>query len=96
MGEKYVALKSGLWAAIDEEINLAECDIFRGYNPDLDSDPYGEEGSLWSFNYFFYNKKMKRIMFFTCRATRSDEDEQFEMEPMDTTFEEFSNSRYSV
>ena len=40
------------------------------YNPDLDSDPYGEEGSLWSFNYFFYNKKMKRILFFTCRATR--------------------------
>lgn len=40
------------------------------YNPDLDSDPYGEEGSLWSFNYFFYNKKMKRILFFTCRAIR--------------------------
>lgn len=28
-GESFVALKSGLWAAIDEEINLAECDIFR-------------------------------------------------------------------
>ncbi|KAL9976182.1 hypothetical protein ACROYT_G013450 [Oculina patagonica] len=97
-GESFVALKSGLWAAIDEEINLAECDIFS-YNPDLDSDPYGEEGSLWSFNYFFYNKKMKRILFFTCRATsaqyQSDEDEQFEMEPMDTTFEEFSTSRNS-
>lgn len=44
--------------------------IVLSYNPDLDSDPYGEEGSLWSFNYFFYNKKMKRILFFTCRATR--------------------------
>ena len=42
----------------------------HSYNPDLDSDPYGEEGSLWSFNYFFYNKKMKRILFFTCRAIR--------------------------
>lgn len=100
IGETYVALRAGLWAAIDEEINLAECDIFS-YNPDLDSDPYGEEGSLWSFNYFFYNKKMKRILFFTCRATRSsaqyqsDEDEQFEMEPMDTAFEEFSMSRNS-
>ena len=40
------------------------------YNPDLDSDPYGEEGTLWSFNYFFYNKKLKRILFFTCRAIR--------------------------
>lgn len=98
--ETYVALRAGLWAAIDEEINLMECDIFS-YNPDLDSDPYGEEGSLWSFNYFFYNKKMKRILFFTYRATRSiaqyqsDEDEQFEMEPMDTAFEESSYSRNS-
>lgn len=41
------------------------------YNPDLDSDPFGEEGSLWSFNYFFYNKKLKRIVFFTCRSGRS-------------------------
>lgn len=40
------------------------------YNPDLDSDPFGEEGSLWSFNYFFYNKKLKRIVFFTCRSVR--------------------------
>ena len=28
-GETFVALKSGLWAAIDEEINLAECEIYR-------------------------------------------------------------------
>lgn len=41
------------------------------YNPDLDSDPFGEEGSLWSFNYFFYNKKLKRIVFFTFRSVRS-------------------------
>lgn len=43
----------------------------HSYNPDLDSDPFGEEGSLWSFNYFFYNKKLKRIVFFTCRSVRS-------------------------
>ncbi|NXP42547.1 MAF1 polymerase, partial [Leiothrix lutea] len=40
------------------------------YNPDLDSDPFGEDGSLWSFNYFFYNKRLKRIVFFTCRSIR--------------------------
>ena len=28
-GETYVALRAGLWSAIDEEINLVECDIFR-------------------------------------------------------------------
>lgn len=45
--------------------------LVGSYNPDLDSDPFGEEGSLWSFNYFFYNKKLKRIVFFTCRSVRS-------------------------
>ena len=25
-------------------------------------------GSLWSFNYFFYNRKLKRILFFSCAA----------------------------
>lgn len=50
-----------------QEINLKDCDIYS-YNPDLMSDPFGEDGSLWSFNYFFYNNKMKRIVLFTCRA----------------------------
>jgi len=26
----------------------------------------------WNFNYFFYNKKLKRIMLFTCRAQRKE------------------------
>ena len=29
LGERYTGLKSALWAAVDEEIHLAECDIFR-------------------------------------------------------------------
>lgn len=36
--------------------------------PDLTSDPYSEDGCLWSFNYFFYNSRLKRIVFFTCRS----------------------------
>ncbi|NXL89057.1 MAF1 polymerase, partial [Alectura lathami] len=68
--EDFNALKPLLWDAVDEEICLSECDIYS-YNPDLDSDPFGEDGSLWSFNYFFYNKRLKRIVFFTCRSIRS-------------------------
>ncbi|CAI5672974.1 MAF1 homolog, negative regulator of RNA polymerase III b [Oreochromis niloticus] len=67
VGEEFNSLGPELWNAIDQEINLQGCDIYS-YNPDLDSDPFGEEGSLWSFNYFFYNKKLKRIVFFTCRS----------------------------
>ncbi|XP_055376564.1 repressor of RNA polymerase III transcription MAF1 homolog [Condylostylus longicornis] len=66
-GEQYQGLRQALWSAVDDEINLNECDIYS-YNADLSSDPYGEPGCLWSFNYFFYNKKLKRIVFFTCRA----------------------------
>ncbi|KAF0289988.1 Repressor of RNA polymerase III transcription MAF1 [Amphibalanus amphitrite] len=66
-GEQYNVLRNTLWRTIEDEITPKECDIYR-YNPDLQSDPFGEDGCLWSFNYFFYNKKMKRIVFFTCRA----------------------------
>lgn len=42
----------------------------HSYNADFKSDPYEEEGALWAFNYFFYNKKLKRILFFSCIAVR--------------------------
>ncbi|KAK6315043.1 hypothetical protein J4Q44_G00145720 [Coregonus suidteri] len=67
VGVEFNSLGPELWNSIDKEISLQECDIYS-YNPDLDSDPFGEEGSLWSFNYFFYNKRLKRIVFFTCRS----------------------------
>ena len=56
-----------LWVTLDQEIKLSDCDIYS-YNPDLTSDPFGEDGCLWSFNYFFYNRKLKRVVLFTCRA----------------------------
>lgn len=67
MGEQFFKIRGSLWRAIDDEITLEDCDVYS-YNPDLDSDPYGDEGCLWSFNFFFYNQKKKRIVFFTCRA----------------------------
>lgn len=68
-GDQYQNLRQALWSSVDDEIELSDCDIYS-YNPDLNSDPYGEPGCLWSFNYFFYNKKKKRIVFFTCRANK--------------------------
>lgn len=56
-----------LWTAIDEVITLKECDVYS-YKSDLETDPFGEKGSVWSFNYFFYNKKEKRILYFSCRG----------------------------
>lgn len=67
MGDEYSSIAPSLWSALSNEINPAECTIYS-YNPDMESDPFSEEGSLWSFAFFFYNKKMKRIVFFSCHA----------------------------
>lgn len=56
-----------LWSAIDEAIAMKECDVYC-YQSDMETDPFGEKASIWSFNFFFYNKKMKRILYFSCRA----------------------------
>lgn len=75
LGEQYYQLHSMLWNNIDEEITLRDCNVYS-YNPDLESDPYGDEGCVWSFNFFLYNHKLKRILFFTCKAqTASPEDD---------------------
>jgi len=81
-GEKYGAFKQQLWSSLDEEICLKECYIYS-YNPDMSSDPFSEEGSIWSFNYFFYNVKLKRIVFFSCRAKRKDIDYDGDMDTYD-------------
>ncbi|PNH07783.1 Repressor of RNA polymerase III transcription MAF1 [Tetrabaena socialis] len=56
-----------LWSSIDEAICLKECDVYC-YKSDQETDPFGEQASMWSFNYFFYNRKMKRILYLSCRA----------------------------
>nr|DAD28967.1 TPA_asm: hypothetical protein HUJ06_030435 [Nelumbo nucifera] len=55
-------LLESLYKAIDE---LAECEIYS-YNPDSDGDPFLERGAIWSFNFFFYNRKLKRVVSFRC------------------------------
>ncbi|KAI9343123.1 Maf1 regulator-domain-containing protein [Obelidium mucronatum] len=56
-----------LWEAIDEVIQLQEADVYS-FNPNPEVEPDSEEGNLWSFYYFFFNRKLKRVVFFTARA----------------------------
>ncbi|KAI4233911.1 MAG: hypothetical protein L6R40_006943 [Gallowayella cf. fulva] len=49
------------WRLIDKEMSLKDCSIYA-YVPE--EDPYdGDEGAIWSFNYFFFNKVKKRVCY---------------------------------
>ncbi|KAH7516401.1 uncharacterized protein LOC107429362 [Ziziphus jujuba] len=57
------SLLDALYKVLDEVVKLAECEIYS-YNPDSDVDPFLERGAIWSFNFFFYNRKLKRVVSF--------------------------------
>jgi Maf1 regulator len=97
----------GLWNAIDSVICLSETEIFTYVPPTINDDPIGfltetlleHEGSkaggspLWSFNFFFVNKNLKRILLFVCVETMSIQDDSFEEELEDlVTFGRFRSS----
>ena len=84
--EAYDRVKRQLWDSIDKEINLAECE-FYSYNPDLTSDPFAEDGCLWFFNYFFFNRKLKRIVFFSCRCASKSIDSNYDEDEEENTDE---------
>lgn len=49
------------WRMIDKEMSLKDCSVYA-YVPE--EDPYdGDEGAIWSFNYFFFNKTKKRVCY---------------------------------
>ncbi|XAR52482.1 hypothetical protein NMG60_11020594 [Bertholletia excelsa] len=58
-----------LYKALDEIVKLAECEIYS-YNPDSDADPFLTKGAIWSFTFFFYNRKLKRVVSFHFGCTR--------------------------
>lgn len=56
-------LFENLYKALDEVVKVADCEIYS-YNPDSVGDPFIERGAIWSFNFFFYNRKLKRVVSF--------------------------------
>ena len=57
-----------MWRLIDQQMSLKECYIYR-YAPD-DFDPFedDDEGSIWSINYFFFNRTRKRVCYLYLRG----------------------------
>uniref|UniRef100_A0A5S6Q9I0 Repressor of RNA polymerase III transcription MAF1 n=1 Tax=Trichuris muris TaxID=70415 RepID=A0A5S6Q9I0_TRIMR len=63
----YNSLKMYLWAAVDAAIDLKNS-IAYSYLPGSNGDPFTEPGCIWSFNNIIYNRRLNRILFFSCRA----------------------------
>ncbi|KAL0077947.1 repressor of RNA polymerase III transcription Maf1 [Phycomyces blakesleeanus] len=70
LGNDEIVNKYRMWDTLDEIVDLSECDVYS-YNPDIEDDPMNdEEGYLWSINYFFFNRKLKRMVFFSIKSER--------------------------
>lgn len=76
------SLRNKLWQAIDSELSLKDCNVYS-FVPDPDANPFADEANVWSFNYFFYNAKLKRVALLTCRAVSIVQDYEFEDEDED-------------
>uniref|UniRef100_A0A1I7YZ58 Repressor of RNA polymerase III transcription MAF1 n=1 Tax=Steinernema glaseri TaxID=37863 RepID=A0A1I7YZ58_9BILA len=63
----YPSIKEDLWNEINDQIGLHDCAVYS-YIPDYKTDPFSEDGCVWSFNYIFVNKNLKRILFMACRS----------------------------
>lgn len=64
----YAEIRDSLWTAVDSEIQLADCAVYS-LMPDFETNPFEEDGCVWSFTYFFYNKKrLRRIILWSCSA----------------------------
>ena len=60
-----------MWCALNDAIELRDCDVYSFDNDVMTDD---NENSLWTFHYFFVNKSLRRIVFFTC-SEKIDEEE---------------------
>ena len=49
---------------------LQNCDVYSYRTDGPETDPFDDQNSIWAFNYFFYNRKLKRIVYFSCRNLR--------------------------
>ncbi|KAF2201590.1 hypothetical protein GQ43DRAFT_471639 [Delitschia confertaspora ATCC 74209] len=55
-----------MWKLIDSEMELAECEY---YSWEPETDPFdGEDGAIWSYHYFVYNKEKKRMCYIYFRG----------------------------
>jgi hypothetical protein len=61
-----IPVPTSIWECLDRHIGLKECDVYSHTPPEsfLDDEP----GTLWSYMWFFFNKKRKRVAYLNLTA----------------------------
>eukprot|EP00792_Barthelona_sp_PAP020_P011079 TRINITY_DN4882_c0_g1_i1.p1 TRINITY_DN4882_c0_g1~~TRINITY_DN4882_c0_g1_i1.p1 ORF type:complete len:222 (+),score=53.08 TRINITY_DN4882_c0_g1_i1:53-667(+) len=80
--DRFPDFQTKLWTAIQNQITISECTAYV-FLPEPDGNPLFVDGTLWSFNYFLVDNKLKRILFFHCMCGNqgfSDQDEIFDFD----------------
>lgn len=99
---------SNLWSGIDEVIHFSDSEVYSYVPPsrDDDDDPLGFLAQtldtsdhkhvvpLWSFNFFFVNKSLKRILLFTCVQTMHNDIQAQSIDDDDPCFVQRDESEY--
>lgn len=55
-----------MWSMIDKEMTLKDCTVYCWAPIEEPFD--GDEGTIWSLNYFFFNKERKRVAYIYLRG----------------------------
>eukprot|EP00019_Armaparvus_languidus_P007677 CAMPEP_0168589942 /NCGR_PEP_ID=MMETSP0420-20121227/6288_1 /TAXON_ID=498008 /ORGANISM="Pessonella sp." /LENGTH=183 /DNA_ID=CAMNT_0008625537 /DNA_START=148 /DNA_END=699 /DNA_ORIENTATION=- len=66
-----------VWSLLREEIDVDDSSVYS-YAPPFDN-PFDPPGTLWHFNYFFYDRKRKRIMLIYASSMNRTEDNRNDM-----------------
>ncbi|KAA8499135.1 Repressor of RNA polymerase III transcription MAF1-like [Porphyridium purpureum] len=83
------SFSSQMWGTIDKIIAINRCSVFSFDYEEDDVDggepenPFIGCGKLWRFNFFFYNKELNRLLFFSALALRDHADQSGSDEDMD-------------
>mmetsp|Transcript_28094 Transcript_28094/g.47275 ORF Transcript_28094/g.47275 Transcript_28094/m.47275 type:complete len:250 (+) Transcript_28094:86-835(+) len=58
-----------MWRDVNDAMggNLSQCEVYKLVDSMAIDEV--ENGTVWSFNFFFCNKELKRVLYFTCMAT---------------------------
>ncbi|KAK4533212.1 hypothetical protein CCYA_CCYA16G4094 [Cyanidiococcus yangmingshanensis] len=60
-----------LWSIVHQVIGYPSCEVYTFNEAEDTGGPFHEPGIIWSFNYFFYNHALKRVLFMRATATQT-------------------------